>query len=97
MSVALVANSSLSVMISQFQLMEEAHRCPRPGVVWGLTSGNSIGCPPILNFGTESQRQAYLPRVYRGEIRFCLGITEPEGMEPFFTSSGSPLTVIFVR
>jgi alkylation response protein AidB-like acyl-CoA dehydrogenase len=59
--------------------MEENHRCPHTGVVWGLASGNGIGCPPILNFGTEAQRQDFLPRVYRGEIRFCLGITEPEG------------------
>ena len=67
--------------------MEEAMKCPRPGVVWGLGSGNSIGCPPILYFGTEAQRQEYLPRVYSGEIRFCLGITEPHGMKSHGTIS----------
>ncbi|KLO16062.1 acyl-CoA dehydrogenase [Schizopora paradoxa] len=56
---------------------EELARCPYNGVVWGLNGGNLIGCPPILNFGTQEQRMEYLPRVFRGEIRFCLAVTEP--------------------
>lgn len=32
-----------------------------------------------MNFGTEQQKLEYLPRVARGEIRFCLGVTEPDG------------------
>lgn len=31
-----------------------------------------------MNFGSEKQKQFYLPKVARGEIRFCLGITEPD-------------------
>lgn len=49
------------------------------GVVWGLSGGNGIGCPPVANFGTQAQRRRWLPRVARGELRFCLGITEPQG------------------
>lgn len=49
------------------------------GVTWGLTGGNGIGCPPIARFGTDEQRRRWLPGVARGEVRFCLGITEPEG------------------
>lgn len=49
------------------------------GPIWGLGGGNNIGCPPIANFGTAEQRQRWLPRVARGELRFCLGITEPDG------------------
>lgn len=48
------------------------------GPVWGLNAGNSIGCPPISRFGTREQRRNWLPKVARGDIRFCLGITEPE-------------------
>lgn len=69
------------------QLTEETLRCPKAGVAWGLGAGNNIGCPPILYFGTEAQRQDYLPRVYRGEIRFCLGITEPQGTSPHISTS----------
>lgn len=47
-----------------------------------MNGGNNIGCPPIMNFGNETQKKLYLPRVARGEIRFCLGITEPDGTPP---------------
>ncbi|DAA76088.1 TPA_exp: Uncharacterized protein A8136_1125 [Trichophyton benhamiae CBS 112371] len=57
---------------------DELNRVGYSGPVWGLNGGNSIGCPPIMNFGTEQQKLEYLPRVARGEIRFCLGVTEPD-------------------
>lgn len=58
---------------------DELNRLGYCGVIWGLSSGNGIGCPPIARFGTPEQRRRWLPRVARGEIRFCLGITEPDG------------------
>ncbi|KAL4968306.1 acyl-CoA dehydrogenase family protein [Aspergillus stella-maris] len=48
------------------------------GVIWGLGGGNGIGCPPVARFGTEEQRKRWLPGVARGDVRFCLGITEPD-------------------
>ncbi|EWC43682.1 hypothetical protein DRE_01569 [Drechslerella stenobrocha 248] len=48
------------------------------GVTWGLNGGNSIGAPPIAQFGSKEQRMRWLPGVARGELRFCLGITEPD-------------------
>lgn len=32
----------------------------------------------ILNYGSEAQRRAHLPRIARGEIFFCIGMSEPE-------------------
>ena len=58
---------------------DEVNRLGFVGPMWGVSGGNGIGCPPIANFGTAEQRQRWLPRVARGEIRFCLGITEPDG------------------
>jgi alkylation response protein AidB-like acyl-CoA dehydrogenase len=58
---------------------DEFNRLGWCGVTWGLGGGNGIGCPPIARFGTVEQRQRWLPGVARGEVRFCLGITEPEG------------------
>jgi alkylation response protein AidB-like acyl-CoA dehydrogenase len=49
------------------------------GTLWGLNGGNNIGCPPIMNFGNEKQKEKYLNKIARGDIRFCLGITEPDG------------------
>ncbi|KAL6231120.1 hypothetical protein BDW75DRAFT_233867 [Aspergillus navahoensis] len=57
---------------------DELNRLGFVGVIWGLGGGNSIGCPPIARFGTVEQRRRWLPKVAKGEIRFCLGITEPD-------------------
>lgn len=37
------------------------------------------GARSIAYFGTERQREEYLPRIGRGEIFFAFGITEPGG------------------
>ncbi|KAE8166589.1 acyl-CoA dehydrogenase/oxidase [Aspergillus tamarii] len=57
---------------------DELTRTGYVGVIWGLGGGNGIGCPPIARFGTPEQRQRWLPSVAKGDIRFCLGITEPD-------------------
>ncbi|MBA2933034.1 acyl-CoA dehydrogenase family protein [Sphingomonas sp. CGMCC 1.13654] len=43
----------------------------------------------ILHFGTEAQREAYLPGICRGEIYFCIGMSEP--------GSGSDLASVRTR
>ena len=50
------------------------------GVIWALGCGDAIGLPPVINFGTEEQQRRFLPGVLRGQERFCLGVTEPDGM-----------------
>lgn len=45
--------------------------------------------PLILRFGTEAQRQFYIPRICRGEAFFCIGMSEP--------NSGSDLASIRTR
>ncbi|KAL3495675.1 acyl-CoA dehydrogenase/oxidase [Aspergillus germanicus] len=57
---------------------DEFNRVGFVGVIWGLGGGNGIGCPPVARFGTDEQRRRWLPKVAKGEIRFCLGITEPD-------------------
>jgi hypothetical protein len=66
---------------------DEMARCGSLGVLWALGCGNVIGCPPIINFGTEEQKSQFLSPVLRGETRFCLGITEPGGELASFLSS----------
>jgi len=34
--------------------------------------------PTILRFGTEAQKETYLPRIARGECYFCIGMSEPD-------------------
>lgn len=58
---------------------DELTRTGFVGVIWGLGGGNGIGCPPIAKFGTPAQQKRWLPGVAKGDLRFCLGITEPDG------------------
>lgn len=43
----------------------------------------------IASFGSEAQKQEYLPKIASGEIRFAMGLTEPE--------AGSDLTHLATR
>ncbi len=44
---------------------------------------NSLVIFPIHAYGTEAQRQKYLPRLARGELVGCFGLTEPDaGSDP---------------
>ncbi|MGH0031671.1 MAG: acyl-CoA dehydrogenase family protein [Myxococcota bacterium] len=58
---------------------------PPPLVGFGL---EMIG-PPILQDGTEEQKQEHIPRIVRGEIRWCQGYSEPD--------SGSDLASLQTR
>jgi alkylation response protein AidB-like acyl-CoA dehydrogenase len=39
---------------------------------------SSVGCGPILQFGTEAQKRRYLPDMARGKIIGCFCLTEPQ-------------------
>ncbi|GLU37380.1 acyl-CoA dehydrogenase family protein [Pseudomonas sp. NBRC 100443] len=39
---------------------------------------NSVGCGPILRYGTQAQKQAWLPRLASGEAIGCFCLTEPQ-------------------
>ena len=38
-----------------------------------------LGSSVVLNLGTPEQKEEYLPRLAKGELRFALGLTEPGG------------------
>jgi alkylation response protein AidB-like acyl-CoA dehydrogenase len=42
-----------------------------------VAAGNSLGIGPIYYFGTEAQKQKYLPQLCRGEALWGFGLTEP--------------------
>ncbi|HKK52019.1 MAG TPA: acyl-CoA dehydrogenase family protein, partial [Myxococcota bacterium] len=51
----------------------KALRLPPPLIGFGLTM---IG-PTLLRFGNEEQKKEHLPKICRGEIRWCQGYSEP--------------------
>lgn len=39
---------------------------------------NSVGCAPVLNYGTEEQKKQWLPSLASGETIGCFCLTEPQ-------------------
>jgi butyryl-CoA dehydrogenase len=56
-------------------LMEICYADAAVGVV--MSVNNSLACAPILKFGTEAQKQKYLPSLCSGEKLGCYALTEP--------------------
>lgn len=51
----------------------------RAGAFNPLTHGMGVTMigPTILDYGTEAQKQQHLPPIIRGEVRWCVGYSEP--------------------
>ncbi len=60
---------------SRFVLVEELLAAGAPVAAHWI--GDRQSGPLLLQYGTEEQRQYYLPRICRGEIFFCIGMSEP--------------------
>ncbi|WP_280266198.1 acyl-CoA dehydrogenase family protein [Nocardia wallacei] len=54
----------------------ERRRAHVPWVTWGTTV---IVAKSVVQFGSSELQDEVMPRVLTGEVRFCLGYTEPEG------------------
>lgn len=50
--------------------------CASTGAVMSIH--NSVGCAPILNWGTEQQKQKWLPDLAAGKVLSCFCLTEPQ-------------------
>ncbi|HEX5759415.1 MAG TPA: acyl-CoA dehydrogenase [Thermoanaerobaculia bacterium] len=62
--------------VSYCLAIEEVSRvCATSGVI--LSVNNSLVCDPILKFGSEEQKQAFLAPLARGEKLGCFALTEP--------------------
>ncbi|AKX44627.1 acyl-CoA dehydrogenase [Thiopseudomonas alkaliphila] len=55
---------------------EIARGCAATGAVMSIH--NSVGCAPLLRWGTEEQKQQWLPSLATGEIISCFCLTEPQ-------------------
>lgn len=66
-----------SDFLSYVLILEEISRADA-GVVATLAVHTSAGTLPILEHGTEDQRQQWVPPLARGERIGCFALTEPE-------------------
>lgn len=60
----------------QVKILQQAmqkHGCQPPMMSLGI---HMMG-PTIMEFGTEEQKQRFLPPIARGEVRWCQGYSEP--------------------
>ncbi|MGL5175528.1 MAG: acyl-CoA dehydrogenase [Cetobacterium sp.] len=64
--------------------------CGTTGVI--LSAHTSLGVAPILEFGTEDQKQKYLPKMASGEWIGAFGLTEPNAGTD---AAGQQTTAIF--
>jgi len=58
----------------QFVFFDEVQRAGAP---FPFVTLNTVG-PTIMRFGTDEQKQRYLPGILAGELNFAIGYTEPE-------------------
>src|SRR3954454_2457468 len=59
-------------------LAEEMARSGCGGLLMGLSVHTDMVIPPLLEFGTDEQKQRWLPDAVAGRLILCLGITEPD-------------------
>jgi 3-oxocholest-4-en-26-oyl-CoA dehydrogenase alpha subunit len=60
--------------MEQFIFAEEARRANAP---IPLVTLNTVG-PTLMHFGTEEQKQTFLPAILDGSVEFAIGYSEPE-------------------
>ncbi len=59
--------------VEQFIWFDEATRSGAPVPMLTI---NTVG-PTIMRFGTDEQKEFFLPKILKGEIHFCIGYSEP--------------------
>lgn len=58
-------------------LMVEEFSRVSPVLAIYANTPNSLGCGSLLSYGTEEQKQTYIPLLASGEKNFCFALTEP--------------------
>ncbi len=61
----------------QAAVIEELAR-GHAGLALSVLVHNSLAAFPIRSFGTDEQKRKYLPRMARGELLACFGLSEPK-------------------
>ncbi len=84
-----LGGAGLSYM--DYQAIIEEVSCVDPSVALSLAAHNSLGSNHIYQFGTDAQRQKYVPKLASGEWLAAWGLTESEAGSD---SSGTRTTAV---
>jgi 3-oxocholest-4-en-26-oyl-CoA dehydrogenase alpha subunit len=60
--------------LEQFIFFDESMRSGAPVPMLTI---NTVG-PTIMEFGTDAQKEFFLPKILAGDLHFCIGYSEPE-------------------
>jgi len=60
--------------IEQFIFFDESMRAGAPVPMLTI---NTVG-PTLMDYGTQEQKEFFLPKILAGDLHFCIGYTEPE-------------------
>jgi alkylation response protein AidB-like acyl-CoA dehydrogenase len=60
--------------VEQFIFFDESMRAGAPVPMLTI---NTVG-PTLMDYGTQEQKEFFLPKILAGDIHFCIGYTEPE-------------------
>ena len=69
--------AGLDNVASALVLEEISAGCGAMGII--VSGHNAVGCMPILEFGTDDQKERYLKPFARGEKLTAFALTEPTG------------------
>jgi len=50
----------------------------RYGAPMGFLTGDRQIGPALIEYGSEEQKRYFLPKIIKAEVRFCIGMSEPE-------------------
>ncbi|MCJ7437925.1 MAG: acyl-CoA dehydrogenase family protein, partial [Acidimicrobiia bacterium] len=59
--------------VEQFIWFDESMRAGAPVPMLTI---NTVG-PTIMNYGSDEQKEFFVPKILKGEIHFCIGYSEP--------------------
>jgi len=62
--------------LERYVVLEEMLAAGAPVAAHWIADRQSA--PSILRYGTEEQRQFFVPKIARGELFFCIGMSEPD-------------------
>lgn len=70
-----LGGAGMSTVASCISVVELSRACASTGIV--VSAHNSLCVDPIKIFGSDAQKQKYLPKMASGEMIGCLSLTEP--------------------